>query len=119
MSLFTHWACFKCRKSFHKLPSEGIWKCPECSKQMTEMGIYFEPPRKQATKQWKVMQLLAENGYKFQTEGSKAYIDSVILKTKNPRIKQVKEIIETHKQERIKDRQEQRIKIFKESKGKL
>ena len=44
MSLYTHWACFECRKSFHYLPNAkgGLKekrKCPECRKDMYE-GVH-------------------------------------------------------------------------------
>ncbi|KJH71198.1 hypothetical protein UH38_14430 [Aliterella atlantica CENA595] len=53
------------------------------------MGIYFEPPPRRATKQWQIMQLLAENGYRFYTEGGKTYIKAFVLQTKRPRIADV------------------------------
>lgn len=63
------------------------------------------------------MKILAENDYKFQSEGSKYFIDKFILGTKNPR--NVKEIIEARKVEKISNEQDKRIKSFKENKGKL
>ena len=86
---------------------------------MTDMGIYFEPPRKQAKKKWEVMQLLAESGYKFQTEGGKVYIEKFILRAKNPRLSLVKKTIEADKEARLKSEQEQRLKRHKEERGKL
>jgi DNA-directed RNA polymerase subunit RPC12/RpoP len=90
-SLYTHWACFDCRKSFHNLPleSKAKRKCPECGKTMWDMGVYFEPPRHQARKSWAIAQLLAESGYQFQTEGSVAYIKTFILGA-SPRIEDVR-----------------------------
>ena len=93
MSLYTHWVCLDCRKSFHKKPSDLAWKCPDCAKPMTDMGIYFEPPKRQALKKWQIIRLLAERNYKFQTEGSKVYIEKIILGEKNPSLKKVKEAI--------------------------
>ncbi len=97
---FTHWACFDCRKSFAKEPvgRDGTpRKCPECAKPMTDMGAYFEPPRKLNKKRWAVMKILADYGYKFQSEGSKAYIKAFILQAKNPRVADVIERIELEK----------------------
>lgn len=91
---FTHWACFDCRKSFAKEESETPRKCPECARPMTDMGAYFEPPRKLSAKRWAVMKVLADYGYKFQSEGSKAYIKTFILQAKNPRVADVIERIE-------------------------
>ncbi len=95
---FTHWACFDCRKSFAKEPlSEGARKCPECAKPMIDMGAYFEPPRKLNKKRWAVMKILADYGYKFQSEESKFYIQGRILQAKNPRAADVIERIELEK----------------------
>ena len=98
--MFTHWACFDCRKSFAKEPvvkDASARKCPECAKPMIDMGAYFEPPRKLSKKRWEVMKVLADYGYKFQSEGSKAYIKSFILQAKNPRVSDVIERIEAEK----------------------
>ena len=46
----THWACFDCRKSFAKEGSETLRKCSDCARPMTDMGPYFELPRKAAVK---------------------------------------------------------------------
>lgn len=66
MSLYTHWACFDCRKSFHYLPPakggmNGKRKCPECRKDMRDMGVYFEPPPSRAKKRWPIMELLSRS----------------------------------------------------------
>src|SRR5262245_33654904 len=121
MSLYTHWACFDCRKSFHNVPSlepeEGKnRRCPDCGKQMLDMGIYFEPPRRQARKAWAIMRLLAENGYTFQSEGSKAFISGFLLETKRPRIQDVVERIEQEKQRRNELRERNRIDDYKNRK---
>lgn len=81
------------------------------------MGVYFEPPPRRATKQWATMRLLAENGFKFQTEGSKAYIESFILQTKKPRIADVRETIVAEKLAREASKIEHRLKIQKEEKA--
>ena len=99
MSLYTHWACFDCRKSFHNPPleSEEKRKCPECGKAMLDMGVYFEPPHRQARKSWAIVQFLAQSGYKFQTEGDVAYIKTFILGAKRPRIEDVRRNVELAK----------------------
>jgi transposase-like protein len=97
----THWACFDCRKSFAKEPvSEGERgrKCPECAKQMTDMGAYFEPPRRLSKKRWDVMKILADYGYRFNDKDSQIYIRNRFLQTKNPRVADVVERIEEEKQ---------------------
>ena len=87
----THWACFDCRKSFAKEHSPTPRKCPECTGPMTDMGPYFEPPRKAAVKRWQVMKVLADSDLRFN---AKAFIDSRLLVVKNPRVADVIERIE-------------------------
>ena len=94
---FTHWACFDCRKSFAKDESASPRKCPECTKPMIDMGAYFEPPRKLSVKRWNVMKVLADYGYRFNSEGSKVWIQWRILQAKNPRVADVIERIESEK----------------------
>jgi len=91
---FTHWVCFDCRKSFAKEENATPRKCPECAKPMTDMGAYFEPPRKLNVKRWAVMKVLADNGYKFNTKDTQIYIQNRILQAKNPRVADVIERIE-------------------------
>lgn len=64
----THWACFDSRKSFAKDESESLRKCPECARPMTDMGAYFEPPRKLNKKRWEVMKVLDDFSIKVQHE---------------------------------------------------
>lgn len=94
---FTHWACFDCRKSFSKELSDVPRKCPECAQPMTDMGAFFEPPRKLSVKRWDVMKILAERGYRFNTKDSKIFIQNYILQAKNPRAVDVIERIEALK----------------------
>lgn len=98
--MFTHWACFDCRKSFAKDTSDTPRKCPECARPMTDMGAFFEPPRKLNKKRWEVMKVLADFGLKFNTKDSRIYIQNRILQVKNPRIVDVIERIELEKQKR-------------------
>jgi len=100
-SFYTHWACFDCRKSFAKEMSETPRKCPECSKAMTNMGAYFEPPRRLSVKRWAVMKVLADYGYRFNTKDSKIFIQNRILQAKNPRGADVIERIELEKQRKF------------------
>ena len=95
--MYTHWACFDCRKSFAKEPRETARKCPECAAPMIDMGAYFEPPRKASKKRWEVMKILADKGYKFNTKDSKIFIQNRILQVKNPRVADVIERIEEQK----------------------
>lgn len=95
---FTHWACFDCRKSFAKEQSETPRKCPECAKPMTDMGAFFEPPRKLNAKRWALMKVLADAGYRFNTKDSRIYIQNRILQAKNPRVADVLERIKLEKE---------------------
>lgn len=96
--MFTHWACFDCRKSFAKEMSATPRKCPECAREMIDMGAYFEPPRKLNKKRWEVMKILADYGCKFNTRDTKIFIQNRILQTKNPRVADAVERIESEKQ---------------------
>ena len=100
--MYTHWACFDCRKSFAKDESETARKCPECAAPMIDMGAYFEPPRRLNKKRWEVMKILADKGYKFNTKDSKIFIQNRILQAKNPRIADVLERIEEERLRKLK-----------------
>ena len=65
---------------------------------MTDMGAYYEPPRRANKKRWEVMKLLADSGFRFNTKDSKIYIQSRILQAKNPRLADVLERIESEKE---------------------
>ena len=60
---------------------------------MTDMGPYFEPPRKAAVKRWQVMKVLADNDLRFNSKDAKIFIEGRILVVKNPRIDDVIERI--------------------------
>ena len=92
--MHTHWVCFDCRKSFAKDESATPRKCPECARPMTDMGAFFEPPRKQNVKRWEVMKALAERGFRFNTKDAKIRIQNRILQAKNPRLADVLERID-------------------------
>jgi hypothetical protein len=95
--MYTHWACFDCRKSFSKEASETPRKCPDCVKPMTDMGLYFEPPRMAAVKRWRVMKVLADYGLRFNSKDAKVFIESRILMVKNPRVVEVIERIDVQR----------------------
>lgn len=99
--MYTHWACFDCRKSFAKDESATPRKCPECAKEMIDMGPYFEPPRRLNKKRWEVMKILTDAGYKFNTKDSLIYIQNCILQAKNPRATDVLERIGEEKRKRL------------------
>ncbi len=62
------------------------------------MGAFFEPPRKLSVKRWKVVKVLADHGYRFNTKDSQIYIQNRILQAKNPRVADVIERIELERQ---------------------
>ena len=66
-----HWVCFACRKMFHKSAQNCV--CPQCAQAMIEMGTYFEPPKKSNQRMWEVLKALADDGYRFRTESSRAF----------------------------------------------
>jgi len=83
---------------------------------MRDMGIYFEPPRRRAIKAWAIMRLLAENGYGFQSEGGKSFIEHFILGSKRPRIQDVIDRIVERKQQTNKLREKSRLEDYKREK---
>lgn len=66
-----HWVCFACRKMFRKFAPSCV--CPQCAEPMTEMGAYFEPPKRSNYRIWEMLNALARDGYRFDTEGSRAF----------------------------------------------
>jgi hypothetical protein len=118
MSLYTHWVCFDCRKSFHARPAvennPAVRKCPECTTVVCDMGIYFEPPPSRAKRAWAIMELLSRSGYRFQTEGSKAFIDAFILITRRPTLEGVRRRVDVLRQELEEGRMKTRLKGYKE-----
>jgi hypothetical protein len=83
---------------------------------MSDMGVYFEPPRRQAKKSWAIVELLAQSGYKFQTEGGVAYIKTFILGAECPRIEDVKRNVELAKQSIEEANAKTRLRGYKEGK---
>lgn len=124
MSLYTHWTCFNCRKSFRglstsKSKTEGLItkrKCPECREELYNLGIYFQPPRRQAKKAWAIIELLAKNGYRFQTEGSTVYINTFILAGNKSRYEDVRQRIEFEKQSQTDNQIKAKIDFYKQEK---
>ena len=66
-----HWVCFSCRKMFRKSAQSCV--CPHCAGPMVEMGPYFEPPKRSNRPMWETLKALARDGYRFHTEGSRAF----------------------------------------------
>lgn len=64
-------ACFICRKSYKRRveDSDRSHNCPECNNEMYEMGRSFKVPKSNDTKQWKKVQLLYAEGFRFVGSG--------------------------------------------------
>jgi DNA-directed RNA polymerase subunit RPC12/RpoP len=95
----SHYACFKCRKSFKQTDSHDIYlrlkkemtgslkgddrklselyneienrliKCPECGNVMADLGRELKAPKKTAVKEWKIIEGLYKIGKHFHTCG--------------------------------------------------
>lgn len=59
-------ACFVCRKSFKRaLEADRDPVCPECGGAIHAMGRSFKAPKKGDTEQWRKVQALYANGFRF------------------------------------------------------
>jgi hypothetical protein len=76
-----HYACFVCRRAFkhpevcdRNGPSREPPRsrpCPECGGPARSMGMNFKPPRREATNQWRKLELLASRGELFHSYGAR------------------------------------------------
>jgi hypothetical protein len=80
---------------------------------MCDMGTYFEPPPSRAKRAWAIMELLSRSGYRFQTEGSKAFIDAFILITKRPTLEGVRRRVDVLRWQQEENRMKTRLKHIK------
>jgi hypothetical protein len=75
----SHYACFKCRKTFKrrlmfdinkddKRP-EVLAKCPQCNELMANMGYDFAAPKMKAEKEWAHLKTLYSVGIAFHSCG--------------------------------------------------
>ena len=78
------------------------------------MGIYFEPPRRTAKKAWAVMELVCINGYRFQTEGSKAYLEEFILRGAKQKPREVQRRIASIRRQDLNSSHAARVRRYKE-----
>ena len=59
-------ACFKCRKSFKRSPTEkGGHRCPQCDSPLYLMGRSFKTPKMKDIEQWRKVQALYAYGFRF------------------------------------------------------
>jgi hypothetical protein len=80
---------------------------------LEDVGVYFEPPGQRAKKAWQIMELLWMNGYKFQSEGSKAYVDAFILRGARNRVDEIRRRIELEREARERSRISERVRSSK------
>lgn len=66
-------ACFRCRKSW-KVPEDSGKKCPQCGDEILYMGRNFKAPKVSDSEQWKKVELLWNNGFRFLS--SRRYPDA-------------------------------------------
>jgi len=65
------YACFECRKSFkYSVLRDKCPVCPQCKKQLCEMGRAFRAPKKSEVSQWKKVKILWDAGYRFHSHTS-------------------------------------------------
>jgi hypothetical protein len=81
---------------------------------MCDMGIYFEPPSVASKRAWAIMELLSRNGYRFPTEGSKAFIYTFILITNRPTLEGVRRRVDVLRWQQEENRMKTRLKGYKE-----
>jgi|SRR3990172_7966684 len=83
----THFVCFGCRLSF-KYPPKANPRCPTCRKPMVDMGHDFRVPRKEDANEWRKVELLYQQGFRFESCGCrgpgyapKTYAEAKMKKT--------------------------------------
>ena len=63
-------ACFDCQVSFKRGDEVETLVCPRCSGTMHRMGWSFHAPLKRDREQWKKVQILFAEGFRFYGSGS-------------------------------------------------
>ena len=62
-------ACFACRKSCKVRPdTEAV--CPQCATPLHEMGRAFKAPKKADAEQWRKVEALWYQGFRFWSDGT-------------------------------------------------
>lgn len=62
--------CFNCNKSFNRpidFGTERKYLCPDCGEPMILMSHKFRPPNRNNSKDWQLIEFLANNGFIFQS----------------------------------------------------
>src|SRR4030095_13375126 len=66
-------ACFDCRQSFKRKltpvrQTNNAPSCPQCAKEMWEMGRQFKAPLRDDVKQWRKVEALVRGGITFHSQ---------------------------------------------------
>jgi predicted amidophosphoribosyltransferase len=59
--------CFHCRKSYKKPKSVESRLCPECGKELTLLSRKFSAPPKTDIEEWKVVEYLVSQGFRYHS----------------------------------------------------
>jgi len=59
--------CFLCRKSYKKPKSDEPRLCPESGKELTPLSRKFSAPPKTTIEEWKVVEYLVSQGFRYYT----------------------------------------------------
>jgi len=93
--------CLSCKVAFsngNDFDSPVMQTCPQCSGKMIAVNQKFKPPKKSDLKGWKIVSLLVENGYTFDSAYSEI-AKNVFLKVSYPKtLSEAEEFIKLHKE---------------------
>jgi len=72
-------ACFKCRIAFHDANLKKERPCPECGKEMVNVGHHFRAPRRANIRRWKALEkYVVEHGMTFDCKDGNGFIPSSV-----------------------------------------
>lgn len=88
------WVCFKCRKTMLKVieQSQKNVHCPICKSSCSDLGYLFESPSRTNDKKWKVVELLSQYNYRYNSKSAVVYIKNFIANDRFS-ISQIEEIL--------------------------
>ena len=72
------YVCVDCRKAFKRpyVPGNTAFKCPHCARTALNVGRKFKTPKRSDEEQWKKVELLLANGFRFNT----LYVDGEAIR---------------------------------------
>ena len=82
---YQKYICLDCRKVFKKVPSEidpKVSECPDCKKEINEIGESFRAPRKDDIKKWNWVKEELNKGRSF-TRDEQFYSGSTVKNNKS------------------------------------